>query len=350
VRAVVIKEFQQLRRDRRTVAMLVVIPLALLLVFGFAASFDVKSIRVGVYGPAAGIVAGRLPERFEVVTTDSAGGAVQAEDLLRRAGATVAIVAGPSPMILVDGADLFGARAAVTAIATQPDLPTPTVLFNPSLETRVIMIPAIIGLILVFVGTVATSLGVVRERQAGTFETLAVMPFRARDIFLGKLAPYFAIAILDMVMVVIAGMLVFGVPLSGSVLTFALGAILFLFVTTGLGVLISLVSQNQGQAIQLAFMTLLPQVLLSGMVFPLEAMPIGVRWISYLLPLTYFTQISRGVMVRGTPIDALLLPFAALTVMAVVVFGVSVLRFRRELAPGTTRHSGRASATEGTPA
>src|SRR5205085_8599738 len=108
---------------------------------------------------------------------------------------------------------------------------------------------------------------------------------------------------------------------------------LFLFVTTGFGILISSVSQNQGQAIQLAFMTLLPQILLSGMIFPLDSIPVGIRWISYLLPLTYFIEIARGVLVRGTPFDALIVPLAALAVLAVVIFGVSVLRLRRDLSP-----------------
>jgi len=136
-----------------------------------------------------------------------------------------------------------------------------------------------------------------------------------------------------MVIIVAAGMLVFSVPFRGSVATFALGARLFLFVTLGVGVLISSVSQTQGQAIQLAIMTLLPQILLSGLFFPLYSMAPAVRWIGYVLPLTYFIKIARGVMVRGTPITALWLPLVILATMAVVVFTLSTLRFRRDLAP-----------------
>jgi ABC-type multidrug transport system permease subunit len=332
--AVVIKEFRQLRRDHRTVAMLVMIPLVLLLIFGYAASFDVPQFRVGIYGPQAEAVASRLPaDKVQVVATSTSGTAEDAQDLLRRGDATVAIYTGQPVQIFVDGADLFSARAAVFALSQIPGLPAPTILFNPELKTSTIMVPGIIGMILVFVGVIATSLGVVRERQAGTLETLAVMPLRPRDIFIGKIAPYFVVAIIDLIVVVIVGLVLFGVPFNGSVLTFALGSGLFLFVTTGLGVLISSVSQNQGQAIQLALMTLLPQILLSGLVFPLAAIPIGVRWISYLLPLTYFVEIARGVLVRGAPIDALILPLLALAIMAVLVFGLSVLRFRRDLAP-----------------
>jgi ABC-2 type transport system permease protein len=119
------------------------------------------------------------------------------------------------------------------------------------------------------------------------------------------------------------------------VLTFGAGALLFLFVTLGVGVLISTVSENQGQAIQLAIMTLLPQVLLSGMVFPQESMAAGVRWIAYVLPLTYFIEISRGLMVRGASLGSLAFPLAMLAVLGVVVFTLSVVRFRRDLAPAS---------------
>jgi ABC-2 type transport system permease protein len=218
------------------------------------------------------------------------------------------------------------------------------VLFNPDLRTAVVMVPGICGIILVVVGTIATALGVVRERQSGTMEQLAVMPFRPRDVFLGKIAPYLAIAAFDLAVIVVVGMLIFDVPFRGSVATFALGSALFLFVTLGLGVLVSTVSQTQGQAIQLAVLVMVPQFLLSGLFFPLYAMPWAVRWIGYCLPLTWFVKVARGVMVRGTPIDALWVPLTVLAVMAAVVFTTSVLRFRRDLAPAS-----RPSADAGAP-
>jgi ABC-2 type transport system permease protein len=167
------------------------------------------------------------------------------------------------------------------------------------------------------------------------------MPLRPSDVFLGKIAPYFVVGVVDLAIVVLAGVWLFDVPFRGSVLVLALGALVFMFVTLGIGVLISSVSQNQGQAIQLALMTLLPQVMLSGLIFPLSSMAAGVRWIGYLLPLTYFIQISRGVMLRGAPIGALWAPFAYLAIIGAVVFGLATLRFRRSLAPARTvrRHA-----------
>jgi ABC-2 type transport system permease protein len=270
-----------------------------------------------------------------VVRVATGEGREAAVEALRDAEAAVAVVTTDAgqPQVLVDGADLFSARSVVTELRGRPGLPTPEVLFNPGLETSAIMVPGLMGVVLVFVGTVATALGVVRERQSGTLEQLAVMPFKARDVLAGKLLPYLGVAAVDLAVIVAVGVLLFDVPFNGSPLVFALGALLFLFVTVGIGVLISTVSETQGQAIQLAIMTMLPQILLSGLIFPLQAMAPGVRWIGYLLPLTYFVQVARGVMVRGAPFEALLLPLSMLAVLGVVVFGLALARFRRDLAP-----------------
>ncbi len=339
MKAMIIKEFRQLRRDRRTLAMMIVMPVILLVILGYAASFDVSRIPTVVAGPSARQVASVLPRPFEVVGTVPAA---QAQTQLRDGHAAVAIVTGGArPIVLIDGTQLFTARAAEQALATRASTghgPTPVtgtvrVLYNPGLKTSDIMIPGIAGVILVFVGTVITSLGVVRERQSGTLEQLAVMPLRPRDVFLGKITPYFAVAAVDLAIVLAVGVAVFGVPFRGSPAVFALGALLFVFVTLGIGVLISSVSQNQGQAIQLAIMTLLPQVLLSGLIFPLSSIVVGVRWIAYLLPLTYFNEIARGVMLRAEPLTALWQPFCYLALIGAVVVTLATLRFRAFLAP-----------------
>jgi ABC-2 type transport system permease protein len=342
--AMIVKEFRQVRRDRRTLAMMIVMPVVLLVVFGYAASFDVTTIPTAVAGPFASQAEARLPGQFDVVRTEPARGARWARQQLRDGQAAVAVVAQAQPVVLIDGSQLFTARAALAALqsvqhqsasagaASQP-APVVRVLYNPGLKTSYIMIPGLAGVVLVFVGTIITSLGVVRERQTGTLEQLAVMPLRPRDVFLGKIAPYFAVAAADLAIVIAVGVALFGVPFRGSYAVFALGAVLFLFVTLGLGVLISSVSENQGQAIQLSMMITLPQVLLSGLIFPLSSIAAGVRWISYLLPLTYFNEISRGVMLRAEPIGPLWPPLLFLALLGLVVMILAILRFRRFLAP-----------------
>lgn len=335
MRAMILKEFRELRRDRRTLAMLIVLPLLLLVIFGYAANFYVSSVATAVVGPQAEAVAATLPDFFDVIEVDASATAADAEQLLRDNHVDVALITGGQPVqALVDGSNLFAAQSSVAALNRAGDAVTTQVLFNPDLKTSWVMVPAIIGLILTFIGTIVTSIGLVREREAGTLEQLAVMPIRPSAVIVGKISPYFIIASLDMIIVTALGMLLFDVPFNGSWLVFAAGAALFLFTVLGLGVFISTISRTTGQAIQTAFFFLLPQILLSGMIFPLDAMAAGVRWIGYLLPLTYFTMISQGVMLRGASFASLWLPFCVLAVMAVVVFVGATMRFRADLAPG----------------
>jgi ABC-2 type transport system permease protein len=334
--AMIRKEFRQVRRDRRTLGMMIVMPVTLLVVFGYAASFDVDSLTTIAYGPAADSVADMLPEVFDVVEVNSLADGDDAAARLRQGGVAVALHADQAdPRALIDGSQLFAARAAVQALTAIGDRISGgvdiEVLFNPELDTSAILIPGLAGLILIFIGTLLTSLGVVRERQAGTLEQLAVMPLKPRDVFIGKIAPYFLVAALDLAIVLTVGTLLFDVPFNGNPLLLALAAFIFLFVTLGFGVLVSTISENQGQAVQLALITLLPQILLSGIIFPLSSMAPGVRWIGYLFPLTYFNQIAQGVMLRDANLADLGLPFALLTALAVIVFSLATLRFRRDL-------------------
>ncbi|HWJ84962.1 MAG TPA: ABC transporter permease [Cellulomonas sp.] len=338
MKAMIVKEFRELVRDRRTLAMLVFLPLLLLVIFGYAANFYVSSVDAAVVGPQAAAVAEQLPGFFDVTVTDADGTRADAEQLLQDNEVDVAFVADATPVTaLVDGSNLFAAQSIVGTLNRAGDSVTTEVLYNPDLKTSWVMIPGIIGLILTFIGTIVTSIGLVREREAGTLEQLAVMPIKPSSVILGKIVPYFLLASLDMVVVTVLGMLLFDVPFNGNVALFALGAALFLFVVLGLGVFISTISKTTGQAIQAAFMVMLPQILLSGMIFPLDAMAAGVRWIGYLLPLTYFTIISQGVMLRGASFSSLWYAFAVLALLAVVVFTAATLRFRRDLAPGGKR-------------
>lgn len=344
------KEFQELRRDRRTMAMLIVLPLLLLVVFGYAANFKVSSIPTDVYGPQAQQVAASLQDPFHARTVDPGGNRQDAETALRDNKVDVAIVTQSSgkPVALVDGSSLFAAQSAVSAFNRLGGQVKVDVLYNPQLKTSWVMVPALAGLILTFIGVIVTSLGLVRERQEGTLEQLAVMPFRPSDVIGGKIAPYFLFAAFDMVLVTVLGIVLFGVPFNGSVWVFALGAILFLLVLLGLGGLISSVSQNAGQAIQLSLFVMLPSIMFSGMIFPLTAMPWSVRWIGYVLPLTYFINIAQGVMLRAAPFTALWLSFLVLAIYAVVVFTAAVLRLRRDLAPSVKAESRQGPAAKAT--
>src|SRR5262245_376358 len=333
--AMIIKEFRELGRDRRTLAMLIVMPLLLLVIFGYAANFNVSTVKAAVVGPQAEQLAAQLPSFFDVTVTEPSSTQSDAEALLQDNKVDVAFVSGQTPTrALVDGSNLFAAQSIVSALNKAGESVQTQVLYNPELKTSWVMVPAIIGLILTFIGVIITSIGLVREREAGTLEQLAVMPIKPSTVILGKITPYFLLASLDMLIVTLLGMVLFGVPFNGNPFAFALGAGIFLFVVLGLGVFISTVSQTAGQAIQTALLLLLPQILLSGMIFPLDAMAAGVRWIGYLLPLTYFIVISQGIVLRGAAFASRCYAYVILAVMAVVVFTGATLRFRRDLAPG----------------
>lgn len=437
MKALIVKEFRELARDRRTLAMLVVLPVLLLVIFGYAANFSVDRVSVIVVGSAAETLAEDLnnydvvADDLEIIRIDPTLDTADTEQLLRDREADAVIVAEQtstgqtsanqttneeSPLsdrmrVYVDGSGLFAAQAAqstfvqlaaedaqnritdaqtsidealveaeqaeaqleafseelanfqtslLQALAsgeTLPTAPTPpnelsipdlpeitaptldpdelvTVLFNPDLKTSWVMVPGLIGLILLFIGALITSIGLVRERETGTLEQLAVMPLRPSAIILGKITPYFLLAVLDMAVVTTLGVWLFGVPFIGSLWLFSVAAVIFLFVVLGIGVLISSVSQNTGQAIQMAILFVVPQVLLSGLIFPLDSMPIGVRWIGYVLPLTWFREIAQGVMLRDAGLDSLWLPLAILAVMAVVAFGAATGRMRYSLTHG----------------
>ncbi|MDP8971237.1 MAG: ABC transporter permease [Actinomycetota bacterium] len=339
MRAMTVKEFRQLQRDHRTLALLLFQPLLLLVIFGYAASFDVDDVPTAVYGQAAEQVASQLPDALAVRTVSPSGGRDDAQEELRGGQVVVAVLAPPDgpPQVLIDGSELFAARSVVTALARAPIQVQSEVLYNPDLETPPVLVPALAGLVLAFVGTLATSLGVVRERQTGTIERLAVMPLRPSDVLAGKLLPYLLVALVDLALVMTASVVVFDVPFNGSVLLFVVGAAIFLAVTLGTGLLISTVSENQGQAMQLSLMVTLPQVLLSGAIFPVESMAEAIQWIAYVLPLTWFVEIARGVMLRAATWADLGLPLAALVGLAVAVFALSIVRVRRDLLPARGR-------------
>lgn len=342
----ILKEFRELRRDHRTMAMLIALPILLLVVFGYAANFNVETLEAAALGPQAQQVADNAPDLFDVTVVDANGDAARAQSMLRDNEVDVALVTGTQPVVAyVDGSALFAAQKASAVLGQLGDQVKVDILYNPDLKTSWVMVPALTGLILMFIGTVVTSIGLVRERENGTLEQLAVMPLRPSSVIVGKITPYFVLATLDMTVVTVLGVFLFDVPFNGSIALFALGAALFLFVVLGIGVFISTVSQTAGQSIQLAFFFLLPQILLSGMIFPLDAIPWGVRWISYGLPLTYYTNIAQGVMLRDAGIDSLWLSYLVLTGMAAFVFAGAVLRFRRDLAPGRRHQHGRHEAS-----
>ena len=343
------KEFIQIGRDKRTLAMMVAIPIIWIVLFGYAATFDVQQIRAMVSvpdgSPAATLVAEELrkSDAFEVVEqgvfTDAELRAAVEEHRVSVA------FRPPDPanagLFVADGSDLFVAQAAVrqlqvitAGLTQQAGLSTyieTDILYNPDLRSVNYMIPGLVGIVMVFIATMLTAIAVVRERERGTMEQLLVTPANPMEIMLGKIVPYMVVAFFDFILVIVCGVYIFDVPMAGNPVLLVVMGLAFLFVCLGVGLLVSTVSHTQQQAMQMAVFTLVPQILLSGFIFPLAGIPWAVRWIAYLAPLTYFLPISRGVFMRGEGLGDLWIWAVILVAYAIVAVSLAAWRFRRKL-------------------
>lgn len=373
--AVARKEFIQIRRDKRTLAMMIVLPIIWLVMFGYAFSFDVQEIRVGLVDesttPMGGLVgdAFRNYERFRLIPLDDPSEAGIREAIHRdeiQMGILIPATYGESStaelQVLLDGSDLFGAQTAarllqlalgpvqqevevammakIQAGMRQPTeqiiappklIPAMEILYNPELKSANVMIPGLLGMVLMFITTLMTALGVVREREYGTLEQLVVTPVRPFELMLGKLLPYFLIAAVDFGLVFVAGTYLFGLTFAGNLPAFLALSLLLVFTTLGMGLLISTLAQNQQQAMQMVLLLIMPQFVLSGLIFPLSSMPTVIQYIAHLLPFTYFVPIARGMFIKGQGLELLLTPTLILAAYAIAMVTLASLRFRKRL-------------------
>jgi ABC-2 type transport system permease protein len=335
------KEFIEIRRDRRTLALIVGVPLLLLVIFGYAANFAVQHIATELVGHDSAAVRDALEADGHFTVRDRvAPDVAAAQSAMQHGQVAVAIVLdarGEPTEVYVDGSNLLIATTAereLTALqqgtGSGPHVRV-IVLYNPTLSSTNFMIPGLIGIIMTQVALVLTALGVVRERERGTIEQLMITPVTKIELMVGKTIPYLVIALFDLVFVLLVSALLFDVHVRGDVALLFGEAFLFLTATLGMGLLISTLARTQLQATQMSVFVQLPQMLLSGLIFPLAAMPWGVRWISYVLPLTYFASVARGVMLKGVGITDLWTETIGLAVLAVAYVGLAVVRFRKTL-------------------
>jgi ABC-2 type transport system permease protein len=207
----------------------------------------------------------------------------------------------------------------------------PSVRYNPDLRTAVYIVPGLIGVILTMTMVMLTSMALARERERGTLEQLIVSPVRRVELVVGKILPYVVIGYVQMALILACARLVFDVPIAGSsALLFAL-AFLFIAANLAVGLFFSTIAQTQQQAMQMSFFFLLPNILLSGFMFPFEAMPVPAQWISTALPLTHFLRIVRGVVLKGSDFDDLRVEVVWLACILAGLVAFSSLRFRKKL-------------------
>jgi ABC-2 type transport system permease protein len=205
------------------------------------------------------------------------------------------------------------------------------VWYNPDLVSAFYMVPALIGTILQFVTLNLTASAIVRERERGTIEQLIVTPVRSVEMVIGKITPAVVIAFLNMLEILVAGVLIFGVPINGSLPLLLLLTALYLVTNLGLGLFISTIANTQQEAVTVMQATVLPGFFLSGFFFPIQAMPAVLQWISYAFPLRYFLVIVRAIVLKGVGAEALWAEIIPLCIIAVVIMGAAALRFRKRL-------------------
>jgi ABC-2 type transport system permease protein len=207
----------------------------------------------------------------------------------------------------------------------------PRVWYNPEMKSSNYMIPALIGLILQFITMLFTAQTIVREREQGTIEQLVVTPIRSWELIVGKLIPYIGIAFFNLAEILVIGVLLFGVPIRGSIPLLLATSFLFLLTTLGLGIFISTIVKSQQEAMLITLAINLPGIFLSGFFFPLEAMPPALQFLAYFIPLRYMLIILRGIVLKGVGLDAILSPVVALAVFGTLILIGASLRFRKTL-------------------
>ncbi|WP_428261299.1 ABC transporter permease [Haliangium sp.] len=363
------KELLQLRRDRLTMAMMVALPVVQLLLFGYAINTDVRHIPMAVYDQDRSAASRDLVRGLVATTYYDVAGYVSTYDEigtgLRRGAAKVALVIPPgyaralgarrkaTIQLIVDGSDpqtvasatntaasLVSARSAtlLTMRLTAAGLPAaapieiePNTWYNPDLRTAVYIVPGLIGVILTMTMVMLTAMAITRERERGTLEQLIVSPIRNIELIVGKIVPYVFMGYVQMSMILVIGHLVFGVPLIGSpALLFAL-AFVFIAANLALGLFFSTLARTQQQAMQMSFFFLLPNILLSGFMFPFEAMPQPAQWLAQLLPLTHFLRIVRGIVLKGASFAEVSTELVWLVCILGALILLGSLRFTKKL-------------------
>ncbi len=369
--ALIRKEFIQIFRDPRTLGIALLMPVAQLFLLGYAATTDVRGVPLAVWDQDRSPAARALLDAYRAADYFKVAYDVDSEAELRalidggqaRAGLIIPpdygeqIAGGRQAQValVVDGSDPSIASTALSAAtmigqtkatnimveraaargqpgATQAPVEVRTqVWYNPDLLSAYYMVPALIGMILMVLTTMLTATAIVRERERGTIEQLIVTPLSSFELIVGKVTPYVAIAAFDTVEILVIGMLLFGVPLNGSLpLLLALTG-LFLLSTLGLGLFASTIANTQQEAMMTAYFFILPSIFLSGFLFPLASMPWFLQAVSYVIPLRYYLVIVRSIMLKGVGLQELRADVIALTIFAIVIMGGSALRFRKRL-------------------
>lgn len=364
------KEFIHIKRDKPSLIISFLMPIMMLLIFGFAVNTDVSNVDFAVYDGSKTALSRELISEFSnsyyFTKYASVNSVVDIENLIKSGDIKIGIVIPDDYskkikrgemteiQILVDGSDPTIARTAASYGMSVTDhysrsyqvvalsktgrsfsagsvKASPMVLYNPTLESAKFNVPGVVGLILQNITIILTALAMVREKELGTIEQLIMTPVTSIELIIGKLIPYIVIGVYDFIIVMVLSYLFFGVTVAGSIIELSILGFIFLVGALAMGMLISTVAKNQAQAIQGTLAFLLPSVLLSGFMFPRESMPLFIRWLSTLFPITHFLVILRGIIVKGVGIRYLMGSTISMLLLIFLLIGAAAVKFNKRL-------------------
>jgi ABC-2 type transport system permease protein len=356
------KEFLQMRRDRLTLAMMVVLPAVQLALFGYAIRTEVRHLPTVVLDESRTAESRALVEAirntgyFDIAA--NVRSREEVEQWIRRGGASAALVIPPdyltalkrgrtaTAQMLVDAADPLSSQSAIAGATLAAAAHATTLLpaavapplelrvrpwYNPALRSETYIVPGLVGILLSITMILITSMAVVRERERGTFEQLIVTPIGKTSLMLGKILPFVLVGYTQMTVILTLAKIFFHVPLRGSLVELYLITFGFITANLGIGLLVSTLVRTQAQAMQASFFFLMPNILLSGFMFPRAAMPAPAQWLGLLLPLTYYLQVLRGILLKDVGLDALWKQTIILLAFAAALIALSVRRFSKTI-------------------
>jgi ABC-2 type transport system permease protein len=362
--AMLVKEFIQLKRDRVSFAMIIMIPLVQLLLFGYAINTTPRNLPTAVLmqerSDLSRSILAALENTKYFQVTQLPHSEAEVDQLLASGKVLFAIEIPanfersvrrgdkPAMLVIADATDPVASGTALgalgevlkTALSHDRDVPNRPEMpfeirtharYNPAALTQLNIVPGLVGTILTMTMLIFTALSVTREIERGTMESLLSMPITPFEIMLGKIVPYILVGFVQAALIIGIGITLFGVPVVGSLAVLAALSTLFIATNLSIGYTFSTVAQNQLQAMQMSMMFFLPNILLSGFLFPFAGMPVWAQWIGEALPLTHFLRIVRSIMLKGSSLSDLRYDSIAMFILMLVAMGIAVTRFRRTL-------------------
>jgi len=359
------KEFYHILRDPRTIMILLLMPIIEIILFGFALSTDIRNVNVAISDSSKDGVTSRIIEKISSSSyfnvTDIVSSEREIEALMQSGKVVMAIVFGDNfeesvihegrgvAQVIVDGTDPNTAASVLnyasmivsSALSDMPELsgsgiminPNVRMLYNPQMKSAYNFVPGVMGLILLLICAMMTSISIVREKETGTMEVLLVSPMKPMYIILSKAVPYFVISLVNLTTILLLSRFLLGIPIEGSLFWLVVISLIYIFLALSIGLLVSTIAKTQVAAMLISGMVfMMPVIILSGMIYPVSNMPDILQWISQIVPAKWYIASVRKIMIEGLSLSSVLMEVGVLLFMCIAVITISLRKFKERLA------------------